>query len=74
MGASFDPLVIGGGPGGHLAAIGPARLGRRTADRQKISGEASPAWAPGASSPPTPMATEAVLDAARAVDGRAVHA
>src|SRR5215210_3044990 len=40
MADSFDVIVIGGGPGGYVAAIRAAQLGRRTAvvERDKPGG------------------------------------
>ena len=38
--ASYDCIVIGSGPGGYVAAIRAAQLGRRTAvvERDKVGG------------------------------------
>ncbi|HYP56130.1 MAG TPA: FAD-dependent oxidoreductase, partial [Solirubrobacterales bacterium] len=40
MAESFDTIVIGGGPGGYVAAIRSAQLGRKTAvvERDKPGG------------------------------------
>src|ERR1700730_511899 len=38
--SSYDPIVSGSGPGGYVAAIGAAQLGRKTAviERDKVGG------------------------------------
>ena len=40
MADSFDVIVIGGGPGGYVAAIRAAQLGKKTAvvERDKAGG------------------------------------
>ncbi|HET9185469.1 MAG TPA: FAD-dependent oxidoreductase, partial [Solirubrobacterales bacterium] len=40
MGEGFDTIVVGGGPGGYVAAIRAAQLGQRTAvvERDKPGG------------------------------------
>src|SRR5690349_13918875 len=40
MGGSFDVVVIGGGPGGYVAALRAAQLGARTAivEKERIGG------------------------------------
>jgi pyruvate/2-oxoglutarate dehydrogenase complex dihydrolipoamide dehydrogenase (E3) component len=58
MPESFDVIVIGGGPGGYVAATA------------LVGGAQEPARIVH----PHPTVSEAVLDAARAVDGWAIHA
>ena len=42
MAESFDTIVIGGGPGGYVAAIRSAQLGRRTAVVERLGTHAPP--------------------------------